>query len=161
MLKETSVKEIMNTSVVSITKETPLKEVVRLLENHPFSGLPVVDEQERVIGIISEKDILKHTRWIMGRPFNLEKVLQDYEATTVEDQRGLEMIELVASTNAGTLMTDDVITVNQEAPIMEAVKMINQNNINRLPVVDNQQKLVGIVTRANLIVIMEKWVENS
>ena len=156
------VKEIMTSPVVTVRADASMKSVVQLLEQKDFSGLPVVDDQDRVIGVISERDMLKYTRWIIGRPLrDLSNLLEhNSDATSVESQRGAEMIELVSSREAGTIMTPEVITINEDAPVLDAVKCMNRQGINRIPVVDDQQKLQGIVTRANVISMIERWAEN-
>ena len=158
----TPIKEIMTSPVVSVKTDTPLYEVVQLLDRKFFSGVPVVDEQDRVVGIISERDLLKYTRIVLGRPCrDLSTLLEEKEATAVDSQRGVEVIELIASNTASNLMTKEVITLREDTPTIEAVKVMNRQQINRIPVVDSEQKLQGIVTRANVLNMIEKWTESN
>jgi CBS domain-containing protein len=123
----------------------------------------VVDEEEKIIGIISERDVLKYTRWVIGQPLrDPAKLLEEEnEASYVSGQRGIDVIELIASATAETLMTKEVVTVEEETPILEVVRMMNRNKINRIPVVDDSGRLKGIVTRADILQMIEEWAETA
>lgn len=154
-------KEIMTEPVISVKADTSLKEAAETLDDNSFSGMPVVDDEDRLIGILSETDIWRYTQQIIGQPlrdphqvFTKSKEVLHVDIT----HRGVEVIELVASTTVETLMTTDVISVTVDTPVYEAVRLMEDNDINRLPVVDKNRRLKGIITRADLIrAMVKKW----
>ncbi len=134
--------DLMSRNVVSVRAETPLKEVARLLVEHTISGIPVVDERNVVLGIVSESDFMikergrEHIsrsplRWLLG-----------------ENQRDLHRVE---ATTAGQAMTAPAVTIEgQTASLREAAILMSRHHVKRLPVTEGG-KLVGIVTRADLL----------
>jgi CBS domain-containing protein len=151
--------EVMTAPVISIRADTPLKKAAEILDENSFSGLPVVDEEDVLIGIISETDILRYTQQIIGQPLrDPHRVFTKSQEVLHIDitHRGVEVIELVASTTVETLMTVEVVSVNEDTPLYEVVRLMQEHNINRVPVVDDNKKLVGIIARADLISAMLK-----
>lgn len=147
-------KEIMVSPVITVKADTPLKRAAEILDENSFSGMPVVDDDDHLIGIVSETDILRYTQQIIGQPlrdphrvFTKSKEVLHVDIT----HRGIEVIELVASTTVDTLMTRDVIYADGETPINEIARLMHENNINRIPVVDDSKRVQGIVTRADII----------
>ena len=135
--------DIMNPDVVYVTPETPLKEVAEIMGRHNISGVPVVDEGRKVIGIISEKDFLSH----MGMQKNITfmgvvaKCLMGNGCMAVD----------IRGKSAGDIMTTPAITVYEEASIMEVDSLMKKHRVNRVPVLNKKDKLIGIVTRTDLL----------
>jgi len=154
-------KEVMITPVISIRADTPLKKAAEILDENSFSGVPVVDEDDQLIGIISETDILRYTQQIIGQPLrDPHRVFTKSQEVLYVDitHRGIEVIELVASTTVKTLMTFGVISVTEETPLYEIVRLMQKHNINRIPVVNGNNKLQGIITRADIInTLVRSW----
>jgi len=154
-------KDVMNSPVITVKADTPLKKAAEILDENSFSGMPVVDDEDVVIGILSERDILRYTQQIIGQPlrdphrvFTKSKEVLHVDIT----HRGVEVIELVAATNVETLMTMEVISVTEDTPLREVVSLMRENDINRVPVVDEDNKIQGIITRKDLISVMvTKW----
>jgi CBS-domain-containing membrane protein len=134
-------RDVMTSNVVSVASNTPVHDIVRLLMKHRISAVPVVDDEQHVVGIVSEGDLLaapedlygKQAWWLVG--LMLGGTL-DYEA-------------LHAST-ASEVMTRRVIAVEEGAELSEVAKTLEREHIKRVPVV-RDGKLVGIVSRANLL----------
>ncbi len=154
-------KDIMISPVITIKADTPLKKAAEILDENSFSGVPVVDDEGVVIGILSETDILRYTQQIIGQPlrdphrvFTKSKEVLHVDIT----HRGIEVIELVASTTVETLMTQDVISASLDTPLYEIVRLMKENNINRVPVVDDKNIIQGIITREDVIAaLISKW----
>jgi CBS domain-containing protein len=135
------VADVMTTDVLTVNSETPLREVAALLAERRISGLPVVDEG-RVVGVVSEGDILAKERGPGSAGPAWFGVLFGDRATAE--------LKLEART-AGTAMTAPALTIAPERPVAEAAGVMVDEGVNRLPVVDSDGKLLGIVTRADLV----------
>lgn len=158
-MKNILAKEIMTSPVTTILPDMSLQQAVNILDNNFFTGLPIVNEDKEVIGMLTEKDIIRYTQWIIGQPLRdpVEVLQEDHEVTTVVGQRGADMIELVADTTVETLMKQDVITVSEDASLIYIVRLLNRKGINRIPVINYEGMLTGIITRADILEILEKW----
>ncbi|KUN82775.1 CBS domain-containing protein [Streptomyces griseoruber] len=116
--------EVMTREVVQAHRETAFKDVVRLLDRHRISGLPVVDEDDKVVGVISGTDLIRH------------------QADRSPDGRAV---------TARQLMSTPAITVHPEQRIADAARVMERHGVERLPVVDEEDRLIGIATRRDLL----------
>jgi CBS domain-containing protein len=130
--------ELMTRQVVSVAPSTSLKEVAAILVRHRISGVPVVDADGRVIGVVSEADIMRRET---GRPPGRRLLAR------LRSQGG----EAPAAPTAGTAMTSPPVTIGPGQHAAEAARLIGDRRVNRLPVVDEAGRLHGIVTRADLV----------
>ncbi|WP_340820519.1 CBS domain-containing protein [Methanolobus sp. WCC4] len=147
------VKDVMNTEVITCSSETPIREVAQLLKQNNISGIPVVDEG-KVLGIVSEGDVLKllevpeHGGLWLPSPFEVIEVpireLLNWEETK-------QMLEDFGSKPITEIMTKEVYAIGPDASIEDASAVLTKHKINRLPVVDEDYNLVGIVTRGDII----------
>lgn len=136
------VKEIMKTNIIKIKKGTNLKEAARILADNKISGAPVVDEKERLIGIISEKDIFR-TLYPNYEEFYLDTGLRvDFEK--IED-RISEISELAVE----DIMIKDIISVTPDTSIVKIGAIMFARNIHRVVVLE-ENKPLGIVTRRDI-----------
>lgn len=135
------VQDVMTQEVQTVAPETPLREVARLLTELRISGLPVV-EDGLVVGVVSEADILVKERGSNPGMPGLVGMLFDETAAIA---RKLE------ARTAGEAMTSPAVTIEPTRPVSEAAARMIDRLVNRLPVVDEDEHLVGIVTRADLV----------
>jgi len=152
-------KDIMTSPVVKVEADTPLKRAAEILDENFFSGMPVVDEEDKLIGIISERDFLRYTQQIIGQPLrDPHRVFTKSQEVLHVDitHRGVEVIELVASTTVDKLMSTDVVTAREDTPLVEVARLMEENDINRIPIVDEENRLKGIITRADLVKALVK-----
>ncbi len=141
------VQDVMRTEVVSVKPETTTGEVVTLLLQKGYRSLPVVDENGRPLGIITDGDLLRRA----GLSARLD-LQADLPAATWEQQ----LAEL--RTQGGTavsLMTSPVITISVSAPLHQAVEQMASRNLKRLPVVNGHGRLVGWISRVDILRTME------
>ncbi|MFZ5855038.1 MAG: CBS domain-containing protein [Chloroflexota bacterium] len=138
------VQDVMTRTVVSVRPETPLKDVAALMVEHGISGVPVVDEQGMVLGVVSEADFIVKERGLEGvRHRPLARFLGRADEARAE-------IAKVQAATAGSAMSSPAITIEADRPVREAAAVMIEREINRLPVVEDG-RLVGIVTRADLV----------
>ena len=134
--------EVMTRDVVSVTPDTPLKDVAAVLVERGVSGLPVCDADGAVVGVLSEADLLVKQGGSPDRSGGLF-------AWLVETASAPDLAKLRAHT-AGEAMTTPAVTVQTASPVSEAARTMVSLGVNRLPVVEDG-RLVGIVTRADLV----------
>jgi len=118
--------------VISVRPETLFKEIAGLLEGHRISAVPVLDDDLRVIGIVSEADLLAR-----------EDVLEELKARAVGEKA-------VADT-AAELMTSPAVTISAGDDVVLATRIMQARKVKRLPVTDPQGRLVGIVSRRDVL----------
>lgn len=146
--------QIMTRHVITVGPETSIVEAAdTMLRNH-ISGLPVVDTDGKLVGIVSEADFIRRaeigTQRKRGRWFQLLTSKGQIAAEFVRE-RGRKV---------GEIMTPDPVTVTEDVPVEEIVRTIEQHNIKRLPVVRGNQ-LVGIVSRSNLLQAVAALARNA
>ena len=140
-------RDLMTREVVSVHPDTRLSEVAKTMvshgtETHSISGVPVV-EDGRVLGVLSEKDFLR----ALG--VTRIKTFLGFLAHYL-DHRGSDLLDL-GEHKAREIMTSPAITVEEETPVAEIARIFKEKNINRVPVTDQSGRLVGIVSRADLV----------
>jgi len=135
------VSDVMTTSVVTVDRITSYQEIDRLLTQHRISGVPVLMMGRQVAGVVTEADLLAAED---------ETARQARMAGTIGRRWRLRRQPHVSLT-AGALMTSPAITVGPDATIPAAARLMNTHHIRRLPVVDEDGKLVGIVSRRDLL----------
>ncbi|TQK50019.1 BON domain-containing protein [Streptomyces sp. SLBN-118] len=145
-MKHMKIGALMVDDVVKVTYDTPFKEVAQLLGEHRISGLPVVDEDEKVIGVISETDLMAR----QAEEPALDEHGRPHWLSRLHISKAHDADKAHART-AGALMSAPAITVRAESTIAEAARTMAQRRIKRLPVVDEEDRLVGIVTRRDLL----------
>jgi CBS domain-containing protein len=135
------VQDVMTKDVLTIGPEASIRDVAKILVGHGISGLPICDERRRVVGIVSEGDILFKEHDPTKRRRGPLAWLLD---------AGSEEAAKSRAETAGEAMSAPVFTIGGDRPIAEAARLMVEHRINRLPVVEGDE-LVGIVTRADLV----------
>ncbi len=134
------VRDIMTPAPKKVGPSTPLDEVARLLLASPFTGLPVVDEQDRPVGVISRGDLI----YKANMPMRIG-LLARYDG-----EKTAAVLEGLASKRASEIMTQPAVTVGHDKMVSDAVKIMVEKKVKRLPVVDGAGKLVGILSRLDV-----------
>jgi CBS domain-containing protein len=145
------VDEIMTAEVTSVGVETPFKNVAEILIERGISAVPVVDADRHVIGVVSEADLLPKEEYKAQNP------LEDYRPPLrarlrhhLTPERGKALSKSNGDT-AAELMTTPAITVRPQLAVVLAMRLMDEHGITYLPVVDAQDRLVGILSRHDLI----------
>ena len=135
-----TVSHVMTPGVVTVDALAPFKEVVRLMQEHRVSALPVVDTDGVLVGIVSEGDLILKEDPELGGGGHL-----------FESRRHAKDRSKAAGKSAYELMSTPVISVAPDASLGEAARKMHRAEVKRLPVVDAHGHLVGIVSRADLL----------
>ena len=140
------VRDVMTTEVVTAEPSTPFKEIAGLLAQHRISAVPVVDADRRVLGIVTEADLL------------LKQEHPDPKATVplIWTRRHRQERAKAAAAVAGKLMTAPAVTAPPTATVTEAARRMHTARVKRLPVVDERGQLLGIVSRADLLKVFTR-----
>lgn len=139
--------DIMTTDVITVKKDTNLKDLARLLYRNHINGVPVVDDDGLLTGIICESDLIRKDKklhiptvvaifdWVLylESPKKIEKEIQRINATTVED-----------------LYIKEVVTVDEKTPVDEIATIMEEKKVYTIPVMDGD-RLVGVIGKADLI----------
>ena len=135
------VRDVMSENVIAAQKFDDITGAARILSENNISGLPVVDKENRVIGIISEADVLA----MMGT--QRKHTFKDF----VMHLFGHPLPERKMGDLVGDIMTPTPITIRPDADISEAAKIMDEKRIRRLAVVDPENKLVGVISRRDIL----------
>lgn len=117
----------MTTDVIAVSPGTPIKDAARLMFRHRVSGLPVCDEASCLVGIITEADFLR----------------LEVARGAADDPRPVETV--------GEVMNRGVVTIAPDQPITDAAKVMVVQDVKRLPVVDDENRILGIISRLDVV----------
>jgi CBS domain-containing protein len=149
------IQEAMQKDVIRFQPEDRIVEVAQSLRENKISGAPVVNKEGHVVGIISEGDIMRllevhspRINLILPAPLDLIElpVRMKYELDEIAED-----MNKAASILIGEIMTKEVITIGPDEDISDAAQLMDTHDIKRLPVVDDTGKMIGIVTRGDII----------
>ncbi|MCD6232274.1 CBS domain-containing protein, partial [Candidatus Aerophobetes bacterium] len=156
-VEKIQVKEIMRKRVITVKESTTLRELIEIFDKYTFHTLPVVDKENKVVGIVAFEDILKvfepHPSYIMDMlrrtPLWEEYGIKDFLEIDIPPEIGILCV-------AEDLMNTNVITTTEEATIIEVCSLMKLNKLRRIPVVDKERRLVGIVSLFDIILAIFK-----
>ena len=151
------VRDIMTQDVLTVKAETSVNDVAKLLGQRDISGVPVVDDQQHVIGIITELDlIVRNTRLEMPHFV----AVMDWGRIPLErPKHARDRLQHMLGTQAADIMTEKVETIGPDAAVEDLAELMVKHRFNPVPVVDEAGKLIGIVSRADLIDMMAEQLE--
>ena len=139
--------EIMSREVVTVKKETSVRELAELFTTRKISSVPVVDNDGRLIGIVTETDLVEQ-----DKSLHIPTVISlfDWVIYLESDKKFEKELKKMTAQTVGEIFSTEVETVGPETPISEVADILTSKKINAIPVVDGK-KLVGIVARIDLI----------
>jgi CBS domain-containing membrane protein len=130
--------EIMSRDVAAVTPETSLRDAWKLFQRHRIKGLPVLSSSHRVIGIITQTDLITHSDWDLRTGLQMSV-----------PQIARRVIRL--DRKVGEIMTSPVQTARQDTPVAELIPRMADAGLHQVPIVDQDSLLVGIVTQSDLV----------
>ena len=137
--------DIMTHRVITVTPATPLRDAVRLMLAHRISGLPVVDDSGRLVGIVTEADLLLKE----AKPHPQPPVLEWF-GRSLWLERWVSPARKAEGQTVGEVMTHNVVTADEQTPVEELAARMIRYRVNRLPIV-RDGAVVAIVTRADVL----------
>lgn len=139
--------DVMTTEVISVRKDASFKEVVRLMHDHAISGVPVVDEGGHLVGIVTEADLL----FLEEEPQAPQRSGRSFLTWFIHPAKLAEIERRAEDVRVEDIMTRSVVTTRPEIGVREAIKVLLDAGVKRLPVVAADGKVVGIVSRRDLL----------
>ena len=134
----------MTTSVVAVRKDASFKEMAAMLRSRRISAFPVLDDAGRVIGVVSEGDLL------------VKEAVQADGTSVFAALRHLKEDDKATGVTAGDLMTGPAVTIGPDAPVEEAARVMYDRRVKRLPVVNAAGLLLGIVSRVDVLAVFSR-----
>ena len=143
-----TVADVMSRDPITVSPETPMKDAIQLLAEHRISGLPVLDSEQKLVGIISEADLIWQESGVDVPPYItiLDSVIYLKNPITFEQELHKAMGATVSEA-----MTSKVKTTSPNITLRDASRDLHENGVHRLPVLDGTGQLVGILTRGDII----------
>jgi CBS domain-containing protein len=141
-------KDIMSKEVITAFPDNTIEELAKILTTNNISGVPVVDKDNKVVGVVTEKDIMYRDTELRFPPVVeiLGALIYLGGVKEYNDQ-----LKKILATSVAELMTKDVICVYEDYDIKTVVDLMLKNNINRIPVINSNNKLCGIISRADIV----------
>jgi CBS domain-containing protein len=149
MNKKLLVKDIMTQEVIFVSPEDGINEVAEKLTRNRIHGIPIV-ENDKVIGIITETDFFTKSFPGLYLPSYID-FLKDAEFVDAKDSEHRKKVKELINSKAKDIMTSPCVTVSPDTEISNIIDLMKIKQFVTLPVVDNQEKLVGIITIADII----------
>ena len=140
-------KDIMTKEVITVTTDVTIEGLARIFTRHDISGAGVVDEDGKLIGIVTENDLIK-----MEQRLHIPTVINIFDAVIYlgSSKRFEEDIKRMAATRVEDIFRKDIVTITENSTIEEIATIMSEKNIHHLPVV-KKGKLVGIVGKKDIV----------
>jgi CBS domain-containing protein len=138
------ISEIMTREVRSLDPQTSVAEAIKKLLEDRISGLPVVDAKGRLVGMFTEKDVLKAI--LPSYVSNVGRFVYENNPKTIQSK-----VAKLGEFKVEQFMRKEVVTVQSQTPVCEAAHIMLTQNVRRIPVVDTDGQVVGIVARADVL----------
>jgi CBS domain-containing protein len=139
-----TVKDVMSTHVIAVRQSAPYKEVAAMLRDRRVSAFPVIDDDNKVIGVVSESDLLTKEAFEGTAPRTLESLTR----SSLRSQ--------VNAVTAADLMTRPPVTISPDEPVTHAARLMYNRRVKRLPVTGGDGSLLGIVSRADVLSVYSR-----
>jgi len=139
-----TVKDIMTTHVVAVRKAASFKDMAISLREHRVSAFPVLDDDNRVVGVVSEADLLTKEALEHGPAGRMAGLLHHREQAKA------------AGITAADLMSRPPVTIDPSAPVTRAARLMYAKKVKRLPVIDEDGRLIGIISRSDVLSVYNR-----
>ncbi|GAB4537724.1 MAG: CBS domain-containing protein [Pleurocapsa sp.] len=146
-----TVADVMTANPVAVNPQTPLQEAIKILAEKKISGLPVTDEQNKLVGVISESDLMWQETGVETPPYIM---FLDSVIYLQNPARHNKEIHKALGQTVAEVMSDRPVTIKSHQSVKEAARIMHEKKIRRLPVIDEESKLIGIITQGDVIRMM-------
>ncbi len=143
-----TVADVMSHNPILVSPQTPLKEAIQILAEKRISGLPVIDDAGKLVGIISETDLMWQETGVTPPAYImiLDSVIYLQNPGTYERD-----LHKALGQTVGEVMSKNPVAISPDKSLREAAQLIQNHKVQRLPVLDNGGNVIGILTRGDII----------
>lgn len=140
-------KDIMTTEVISVTPQTGLKELAALFQEHSVSSMPVINEQDDLVGMITTTDLID-----CDKTLHIPTVISIFDwVLYLESEKDFaEQVRRISAQTVAEICTTDVITCSAQTPVSEVAELMVQHKVHLIPVVDSLT-VIGVIARLDII----------
>jgi len=140
-------RDIMTTDVLTVSPETSISEMSKILENRKIGGVPVLDKGGRLVGVITQSDLVERARDLELPPaINI----LDFHIYLQIPSHLFHKVEKMLGTTVGDCMTQNPVTVTPDTPVSKVASLMAKQKVHTIPVVE-EGKLVGIIGKMDLV----------
>src|SRR3974390_1440323 len=139
-----TVRDVMTSRVVAVRRDASFKEMITRMRSAHISAFPVVDQAGKVLGVVSEADMLN------------KEADQATSPGTIAGLLHFRFHEKAAGVTAGELMTSPAVTIGPDAPVVEAARLMRDRRVKRLPVVNGTGHLIGVISRTDVLSVFTR-----
>ncbi|MBW4486272.1 MAG: CBS domain-containing protein [Trichocoleus desertorum ATA4-8-CV12] len=143
-----TVADVMSRNPITVKPETPLQEVVQILATRRISGLPVVDQSDKLIGVVSETDLMWQETGATPPAYIMILDSVIYLENPARYERDLHK---ALGQTVGEVMSRDPVTTSPDQLLQDAARLMHERSIHRLPVLDPNGHVVGVLTRGDIV----------
>ncbi|OGF69029.1 hypothetical protein A3H65_01830 [Candidatus Giovannonibacteria bacterium RIFCSPLOWO2_02_FULL_45_14] len=144
------IKDVMVKNVISVGPETALIKAAQIIMEHGFDGVPVVDKENKLVGILTEYDLIEKSSSIHLPTF--QKVLENLKVFKQDSSEFQKEVKEVTALKVQDVMNDDPLTLTPETSFEEMVKTFREHHrVNPIPVIDKDRKVIGVVSRFDVL----------
>ena len=156
------VHDCMSSPPVTITRDMPFQDALKLMHDHRFRRLPVVDDRGELVGIVSERDLLYASPALDAPIYVWElihllarlperEIMTQGDITVTTELCAWELAFLLSRLRIGEIMTRGVVTTTPDTSIEDAARWMVENKVGGLPVVEENNRVVGVITETNIL----------
>ncbi|AVQ99165.1 CBS domain-containing protein [Oceanobacillus iheyensis] len=140
------IEEFMIRDVISVNKETTIKQLLEKLVQNKITGVPVVDEEGKLLGMVTDGDVIRHIQPKGRTVYDIFSLILVSEQTDLTERLSYSLNRPVKE-----IMQKNVFTVTPKSPIDEAMDVFSKHHIKKIPVVNPASRVIGVISRGDLI----------
>ena len=148
----TTVADVMSRDPIAVHPETPLNQAIQTLAEHRISGLPVIDQHSKLVGILSESDLMWQETGVTLPAYIMILDSVIYLENPAKYERDLH--KALGQTVGEVMSKKDLVTIPPEMPLRQAAQLMHEQSVRRLLVVDPAGNLIGVLTRGDIVQFM-------
>lgn len=140
--------DIMTSTVITVRTDTPVREIAHIFTEHNISGVPVVDDQDKVIGIVTESDLIFQNKRLSVPP--VITILDSFFFLDSPEKMERELKKIAGAT-VGDIFSSPAISISPETPLDEIATLMTEKKVHTLPVLNDSGRMIGIVGKKDII----------